>query len=188
VDLLLSNHTVDPVEHQVDVDIRIGALADSSLIARRLATSERIVCGAPAYLARRPPPAAPADLAEHDCLTYRLNLGRPVWRFLDAAGKLTEVPVSGSLQSDSGPALLEAAKAGIGLALLPDWSVLEDLRSGRLVRLLPGYRVSHIEFENGIFAVYPASRRMPTKLRVFLDFLSGWFRARVGPQGMPPQI
>lgn len=188
VDLMLSNRTVDPVERQVDVDIRIGALTDSSLIARRLATSERILCGAPAYLARRPPPAVPADLAGHDCLTYRLNLGRPVWRFLDAGATLTEVPVSGSLQSDSGPALLEAAKAGVGLALLPDWSVLDELRTGRLVRLLPGYRVSHVEFENGIYAVYPESRRMPSKLRVFLDFLGGWFRMRVGPHGAPPRI
>jgi DNA-binding transcriptional LysR family regulator len=188
VDLLLSNAVVDPVERQVDVDIRIGALADSSLIARRLATSERIVCAAPAYLARHPAPARPADLARHNCLTYRLNMGRPVWRFLDAAGSLLEIPVSGSLQTDSGPALLEAARGGLGIALMPDWSVLEDVRGGRLVRLFPELRVSHMEFENGIHALYPDSRRMPTKLRVFLDFLSEWFRERIGPPDAPPRL
>ncbi len=188
VDLLLSNAVVDPVERQVDVDIRIGALADSSLIARRLAPSEPIVCAAPAYLAQHPAPERPADLARHNCLTYRLTMGRPVWRFLDAAGALTEIPVSGSLQTDSGPALLEAARGGLGIALMPDWSVLEDVRSGRLVRLFPGLRVSHMEFENGIHALYPDSRRMPTKLRVFLDFLSEWFRERLGPPDTPPRL
>jgi DNA-binding transcriptional LysR family regulator len=188
VDLQLSNQIVDPVERQVDVDIRIGALADSSLIARRLATTERIVCAAPSYLAQRPAPLVPADLARHDCLTYRLNMGRPVWRFLDAAGALVEVPVSGSMQTDSGPALLEATRGGLGIALMPDWSVLEELRDGRLVRLFRDYRVSHMEFENGIYAVYPDSRRMPTKLRVFLDFLSDWFRRRVGAPDMPPVV
>ncbi|MGG5807670.1 LysR family transcriptional regulator [Falsiroseomonas sp. CW058] len=188
VDLLLSNLAVDPVERQVDVDIRIGALADSRLIARRLATSERILCAAPSYLARHPPPRGPADVARHDCLTYRINLGRPVWRFLDPAGALTEVPVAGSFQTDSGPALLSAATAGLGLALLPDWSILEELRDGRLVRLLPGLRVSHMEFDNGIHAVYPDSRRMPTKLRSFLDFLSDHFRDRLGPPDTPPRL
>jgi DNA-binding transcriptional LysR family regulator len=188
VDLLLSNAVVDPVERQVDLDIRIGALADTSLIARRLATSERIVCAAPAYLARHPAPDRPADLARHNCLTYRLNMGRPVWRFLDAGGALTEIPVAGSLQTDSGPALLEAARGGLGIALMPDWSVLEEVRSGRLVRLFREHRVSHMEFENGIHALYPESRRMPTKLRVFLDFLSEWFRERLGPPDTPPRL
>lgn len=188
VDLLLSNAIVDPVERQLDLDIRIGTLADSSLIARRLATSERIVCAAPDYLARRGTPRAPEDLTGQNCLTYRLNLGRPVWRFLDRAGALTEVPVTGSLQTDSGPALLAAARAGLGIALLPDWSVLEDLRAGRLIRLFPARRVSHMEFENGIYAVYAETRRMPTKLRVFLDFLGEMFREGLGPPDTPPAI
>ena len=133
VDLVMSNFAVDLVERNVDVDIRIGKLADSSLIARKLATSERIVCAAPAYLARHQAPRTPTDLARHNCLTYRINLGRPVWRFLDRAGALTEVPVTGNLQSDSGPALVSAALAGLGIALLPDWSIIGDLRAGRLV-------------------------------------------------------
>lgn len=188
VDLLLSNAIMDPVERQLDLDIRIGALADSSLVARRLATSERIVCAAPDYLARCGVPLEPSDLPRHNCLTYRLNLGRPVWRFLDPAGVLTEIPVAGNLQTDSGPALLAAARAGLGLALLPDWSVLEDLRAGRMVRLFPGYRVSHMEFENGVYAVYAKTRRMPTKLRVFLDFLGELFREGLGPADMPPKL
>lgn len=188
VDLLLSNATVDPVERQLDLDIRIGALADSSLIARRLATSERIVCAAPEYLARRGAPREPADLAGHNCLTYRLNLGRPVWRFLDEAGALTEVPVAGNMQTDSGPALLAAARAGLGIALLPDWSILDELRTGRLKRLFPAQRVSHMEFENGIYAVYAQSRRMPTKLRAFLDFLGDLFREGLGAPDTPPAL
>ena len=188
VDLQLSNAIIDPVERQLDLDIRIGALADSSLIARRLATSERIVCAAPSYLARHAPPRAPAELGAHNCLTYRLTLGRPVWRFLDRAGALSEVPVSGNLQTDSGPALLAATCAGLGIALLPDWSILEELRTGQLVRLFPDHRVSHMEFENGVFAVYADGRRMPTKLRVFLDFLAELFREGIGPPDQPPKL
>ncbi|PZW51083.1 LysR family transcriptional regulator [Humitalea rosea] len=187
VDLLMSNFAVDLVDRHVDVDIRIGQLADSSLIARKLASSERIVCAAPAYLARHAAPVGPADLARHNCLTYRLNLGRPVWRFLDAAGALTEVSVTGNMQSDSGPALVAAAVSGLGLALLPDWSVLDELREGRLIRLFPEHRASHMEFENGVYAVYLDSRRMPTKLRVFLDFLAEAFRTRLGPIDPPPR-
>jgi DNA-binding transcriptional LysR family regulator len=185
VDLLLSNAIVDPVERQIDVDIRIGALADSSLIARRLAHSERIVCAAPEYLARRGVPQLPADLAGHNCLTYRLTLGRPVWRFLDQGGTLREIAVVGDLQTDSGPVLLAAARAGLGIALLPDWSIIQELRAGRLTRLFATHRVSHMEFENGIYAVYADSRYMPTKLRVFLDFLGELFRDGLGPPDAP---
>lgn len=188
VDLMMSNETVDPVERQLDLDIRIGALTDSSLIARRLATSERIVCAAPEYLRRRGIPLTPADLEGHNCIAYRINLGRPIWRFLDSVGTLTEVPVGGALQTDSGPATLAAAREGLGIVVVPDWAVLEELRTGRLCRLFSTYRVSHREFENGIYAVYARSRQTPTKLRVFLTFLTELFRLELGSSNTPPVI
>ena len=176
VDLLMSNHTIDLVERNVDVDIRIGKLANSSLIARRLTPSERLVCASPAYLARSAPIATPADLAEQNCLTYRLNTGRTIWRFIDQGGVMSEIQVSGNLQTDNGPALHTAALSGLGIVLMPDWSVRDDLRAGRLVRLFPEYRVSHIEFENGVFAVYQKSRHLSAKVRVFVDFLAALFK------------
>jgi DNA-binding transcriptional LysR family regulator len=179
VDLLMSNRVIDVVEQNIDVDIRIGKLVDSSLVARKLAASERVVCAAPAYLKGRTPVAHPTDLAGHNCLTYRINVGRTVWRFLDGAGTLQEIPVQGSLTTDNGYALLNATLAGVGVALMPDWSVRDHLASGRLVRLLPEYRVSHIEFDNGIYAVFQKSRHMSAKVRAFIDYLAAAFEQRL---------
>jgi DNA-binding transcriptional LysR family regulator len=167
---------VDLVEQNIDVDVRIGKLVDSSLVAKRLAVSERVLCAAPAYLRGRPPIKNPADLTAHNCLTYRINLGRTVWRFLDRGGVLEEIPVAGNLQSDNGLALLAAALAGVGIALMPDWAVRNEIASGRLRRLLPGYRVSHIEFDNGVYAVFQKSRHVSAKVRAFIDFLTATFK------------
>jgi len=175
VDLLLSNRVVDLVEQNVDIDIRIGKLVDSSLVGKRLAVSERILCATSGYLDDRPAISKPSDLTAHNCLTYRLNLGRTVWRFLRRDGTMEEVPVSGNLQSDNGHALLSATLAGVGVALMPDWAVRDALASGELRRLLPAYRVSHIEFDNGVYAVYQKSRHLSAKLRVFLEFLDATF-------------
>ena len=174
VDLLLSNHTVDLVERNIDVDIRIGKLADSSLVAKRLVVAERMLCAAPGYLDAHPAVAVPADLADHNCLTYRINVGRTVWRFIDGAGAMQEVPVGGSLQSDNGLALLNATLAGVGVALMPDWAVRDAIADGRLRRLLPHVRVSHIEFDNGVYAVHQRTH-MSAKVRAFIDFLEATF-------------
>lgn len=176
IDLTMSNYTVDLTAQNIDVDIRIGKLEDSSLITRKLASADRIVCATPAYLRNAPPLEKPVDLGIHNCLTYRLNLGRAMWRFVDQAGELSEVPVRGSLQSDNGQALLMAMLADQGLAVMPDWAVRSEIESGKLVRLLPQYKVSHIEFDNGIYAVFQQSRQVPSKVRVFIDYLAGYFR------------
>jgi DNA-binding transcriptional LysR family regulator len=180
VDLLLSNHPVDLVENNVDVDIRIGKLVDYTLIARKLVASERIVCATPAYLKRAGPLDSPNDLTAHNCLTYRLNLGRTTWRFKEPDGEVIEVPVTGTFQSDNGQALLEATRAGVGIALMPDWSIKDDLAEGRLVRLFPKHRVSWEAFENGIYAVYQKTRYQSKKVRAFVDFVSALFKQKVG--------
>lgn len=180
VDLLMSNYAIDLVAEKIDVDIRIGKLEDSSLITRKLANAERLICASPEYLARSAPLERPADLMHHNCLTYRLTQGRSVWRFIDAGGTLTEVGVSGSLQSDNGQALLAAMVAGQGIAIMPDWAVRDELASGRLVRLFPDCQVSHGEFENGVYAVFQYSRQVPAKVRVFVDYFAAHFREKLG--------
>jgi DNA-binding transcriptional LysR family regulator len=179
VDLLLSNSTVDLAAQNIDVDIRIGALEDSSEMVRKLADATRIACAAPSYLANSPPIEQPLDLSKHNCLTYRLHLGRTVWHFLDKAGEMTQVPVSGSLQSDNGQALLTALKAGLGVAVMPDWAVRDEIADGSLVRLFADYRVSHIEFDNGIYAVFQQSRQVSSKVRVFIDYLASYFKEQL---------
>lgn len=178
INLTLSNEIVDLVEQNVDLDIRIGQLADSSLIARKLVTTERILCASPGYLADHPTPRTPQDLTAHNCLAYRTNMGDVVWRFLDSDSTLSEIPVNGSLLTNSGPVLKIAAMSGLGLALMPEWSISEELRDGRLVRLLADHRISFTSFENGVFAVYSPSRHLPVKARVFIDYLAEVFRRK----------
>ena len=180
VDLVLSNNIAPVMEQGTDVDIRIGRLEDSSLIARKLVSSERIACATPTYLEKHPGLEHPSDLKNHNCLTYRINLGTPVWRFMDADRRVEEVPIKGNFQSDFGYALLEMVRSGVGIGLLPDWSVHRDLAEGRLVRIFPEYKVSHIDFENGVYAVFPKSRRTSVKLRMFIDFLTSVFRHEMG--------
>lgn len=180
VDLLLSNYAVDLVAQNIDVDIRIGKMEDSALIARKLAHAHRVVCATPRYLATVPPLENPEALSGYNCLTYRLNLGRSVWRFIDPEGKLSEVPVSGNLQSDNGRALLQAALAGQGIVIMPDWAVRDELASGALVRLLPEYQVSNLDFDNGVYAVFQHATQVPSKIRVFVDYMAGYFKEQLG--------
>lgn len=177
VDLTLSNEDVDIIENNIDIDIRIGTLADSSLIARKLVNSERILCATPAYLEGRPPINTPNDLLAHNCLTYRINLGGVNWRFLGSDGALTEIPVQGSFRTNNGPALHIAMMQGLGLSLMPDWAVANELASGQLVRVLPDYRISFTSFENAVYAVYSPTKHLPVKARVFIDFLAKHFQS-----------
>jgi DNA-binding transcriptional LysR family regulator len=176
VDLMMSNYPVDLVAQNIDIDIRIGKLEDSSLIVRKLASAERYACASPTYLERHTTPRKPSDLSRHNCLTYRLNLGRTVWRFIDPSGSLIEVPTNGRFQSDNGQALQMATLAHQGISLMPDWSVARHLADGTLVRLFPEYRVSHIEFDNGVYAVFQQARQVPSKVRVFVDYIACYFK------------
>jgi DNA-binding transcriptional LysR family regulator len=176
IDLTMSNHTVDLVEHNIDIDIRIGQLDDSSLIAKKLHHGERVLCASPGYLRRMGEITVPSELAKHNCLTYHLNMGRTIWRFMDPGGVVTEVPVDGNYESDSGPSLRVMALADLGVVLMPEWSVSDDLKSGALLALLPEYKVSYGTFDYGIYAVYQQSRHMSAKLRLFVDFLSELFK------------
>ena len=84
--------------------------------------------------------------------------------------------MAGNLQSDNGQALLAATRAGVGVSLMPDWAVRDDISSGKLGQLLPNYRISHVEFDNGVYAVYQQSRNLAAKVRAFLDFLEVTFK------------
>jgi DNA-binding transcriptional LysR family regulator len=172
VDLVLNDRYVDLVEEGFDMGVRIGRLADSSLIARRLASSRRLVVAAPRYLERQGWPRTPRDLRDHDCLIYAYQAERAgQWRFR-GDDLPVHVEVAGRLRANNGDALREAAVAGLGIALMPTFIAGDDLRAGRLVHLLPGWRE---EGEGDVYAVYPASRNLSPKVRVFVDFLAGRF-------------
>lgn len=173
IDLTLNDRVVDLIEEGYDVAVRIGRLADSSLIARRLAPCRMVVCASPHYIARHGQPGHPTDLARHNCLTYAYLTPRDEWRFHGPEGEVA-VRVSGTMSANNGEVLAAAARCGRGVAFEPSFIVGEDLERGRLVRLLPAYRPA----EPSINAVYPHARHLSAKVRSFVDFLAGRFGDR----------
>jgi DNA-binding transcriptional LysR family regulator len=171
VEMVLNDRVVDLIEEGYDVAVRIGRLADSGLIARRLSTCRLVVCASPDYLARRGTPRTPADLLEHNSLLYAYASNGGAWRFHGEGGE-TEVRLAGDVVVNNGDALLAAALAGQGVILQPTFIVGDALRQDRLVRLLPGWRLADLD----VHAVYPTTRHLSPKVRSFVDFLAGRFR------------
>jgi DNA-binding transcriptional LysR family regulator len=169
VQLSVDDRMVDLIDGGFDLALRVGRLAPTSLVARRLAADRLIVCAAPEYLARAGTPADPGDLIHHTCLRYALVDASAEWRFRGPAGPYV-LPAQGPLIASSGAILREAVIAGLGLAVLPFFMVARDVAEGRLALVLEGARRAEI----GIHAVYP-DRRLPARTRALLDFLTRWF-------------
>lgn len=168
----MTDNVLDLVSAGFDLAIRIGALDDSALVARKLATNRRLLCASPEYLRRRGTPRTPQDLASHDCLLLVGSQGRQdVWRLGDGAGGEIAVRVRGPIDANSGELLSDAALAGLGIAMHSTWHVCAALRTGQLVPVLADYPVA----ESGIYAVMPQRRLVPPRVRTFVDFLAGHF-------------
>jgi len=168
--LVLNDRFVDLLEEGFDVAIRIGALRDSSLIARKLAPTRNLLCAAPDYLARHGTPRRPSDLADHRCLHYGYLSSGTRWRFTGPRGP-AHVTVRPVMTANNGDVLARAAADGQGIVLGPDFIVADDLAAGRLVPLLRAFRPS----ENAIHAVWPAGAAPTAKLRRFIDHLAAHF-------------
>ncbi|MBE1160388.1 LysR substrate-binding domain-containing protein [Dyella acidiphila] len=168
----LTDEMQDLVSAGYDLAIRIGALHDSRLVARKLAVNRRVLCASPDYLRRRGTPRTPEELATHECVMLVGSAGRQdVWRLHDAQGHLHTVRVSGRLESSLGELLRDAALAGLGIAQHSTWHVCDDLRAGRLQVVLPDYSIA----DTGIYAVMPQRRLVPLRVRAFVDFLAEQF-------------
>jgi molybdate transport repressor ModE-like protein len=168
----LTDQTRDLVSEGFDLAIRIGALTDSSLVARRLAPNRRVLCASPDYLQRRGTPQAPEDLAAHDCLLLvGSRHANDTWTLRGRAGKDVTVRVRGRLESNLGEVLRDAALAGLGIALHSTWHVCDDLRAGRLQIVLPDHRPA----DGGIYALMPQRRLALPRARAFADFLAERF-------------
>lgn len=168
----VTDRTVDIVGEGFDVAVRTGRLEDSSLIARKLGECRRLVCAAPGYLARAGQLHDPKALAEHACLSFRRHPGGNVWRFRSRAG-LSEVRVSGPFVADDGEALVSAASAGLGLILVPEWLVGEEIAVGRLVEVLADHAAEPAT--TPIYAVYAPGAHVPPNVRAFIGFLAERF-------------
>ncbi len=170
IELVLSDRFIDPLEEGVDVTVRIGALEDSSLIARRLAPARRVLVASPDYLAGAGAPKTPADLAAHRCLAYGHMAAVHRWQLMQGP-EVVAVRISSTLCSNNGEVLRTSALAGNGIANLPTFLVGPDIEAGRLVSVLP----ENPPTELGIFALYAPNRYLAAKTRVFIDFLVARF-------------
>lgn len=171
VDLNCDDHYVNLVEQGVDVAIRMGRLADSSLGSRYLGLNPWVVVASPEYLLRFPAPTSPRDLQRHDALIYSTVQGDARWNFTGADGRGTSVPVHGTLRSNNLSTLLAAAREGFGVAALPRYVAKDSLHNGSLVSLLETWQLPQQEMH----AVYPSPRMVPAKVTQFIEWLQGQF-------------
>ncbi|WP_029009258.1 LysR family transcriptional regulator [Azospirillum halopraeferens] len=168
LDLTLTDFMVDLVGERTDVAIRTGAMRDSSLKARKLIESRRLVVGAPAYFARHGVPAVPDDLARHNCLNFNFRRRLDEWPFRDGGGVRT-IAVTGNMKANNGETMRQLALAGLGIARLSEWHVGPDVAAGRLACVLDAFNPGDRE---PVHAVYIGHEHLAGRIRAFLDFLA----------------
>lgn len=176
VQLAMNDRMVDLAEEGYDVAIRMTADPAPNIVARRLAPIRWVICASPQYLARHPAPQRPDELAGHNCLFYSFLESNSDWRFGSPAGDVT-VRVAGTFTANNSEALREAVMRGLGVALLPTFTVGRDIREGALSALLP-HHAPYGTFGTDVYAVYLPTRYLSPKVRAFVDF----FLERFGPQ------
>jgi DNA-binding transcriptional LysR family regulator len=172
VNLALDDRVVDLVQGGYDMALRIGRLPDSSLVARRLASSRTVLIASPDYLNTHGRPTHPTQLSTYSCLLYTGTMRSDQWSFL-IDGQWQAISVHGRLQANNGDMLLAAAVAGQGVALLPSFIAGAAIARGELVPILQEFPTP----DGAIHAVYPPTRQVPQRVRVFCDFLA----QRIGP-------
>ena len=180
IHMVLEDRFVELVAEGYDMAIRVGVLEDSSLKARKLAETTRVLAASPDYLARMGVPRTLDDLHEHRLLHYTHLATGNFWRLRGPSGEERQVRVGGRLTANNGDSLMKAAEAGIGIAMLPSFILGDALADGRLVEVLPERGWDTL----GIYAIYPEGRFTQPKLRAFIDFLVEHFKGR-GPEVWP---
>lgn len=168
LDLNVTDRRVNLLRERIDVAIRTGPLADTSLIARRVGTGRRIVCASPDYLDRQGAPDSPEDLAAHRCLTISGHDALELWPFRTECG-VTHFRIEPYAQSDSAVVLRQLAISGLGIVRLADFVVSDAISDARLIPLLES---KHNAEDIPIWAIYPPAEHVPPRLRVFLDFVA----------------
>ncbi|MCG7927770.1 MAG: LysR substrate-binding domain-containing protein [Candidatus Thiodiazotropha taylori] len=168
VDLHTSGSFVDLIEEGIDVALRVGSMEDSSLIARRLMSCHFHICASPEYWNKRGKPIHPNDLKSHNCLVYSQSRKADIWSFRDdKTGEEIHVKVQGNLKSSAGNIILDAGLKGQGVFIAPSYMVEQAFTNGKLQQVLESYAIS----STGLFSVYPYSKMVSRKVRVFIDYL-----------------
>jgi DNA-binding transcriptional LysR family regulator len=171
LDLSFEDRYVDLIAQGVDVAIRMGKLADSSLGARYLGANPWVMVAAPGYLKKHGTPKRAQDLSAHVALIYSSVVGDEFWRMHTPKGEPVTVPVSGRFRSNNLSAVLAAARDGLGIALMPRYVASESLASGKVLAVLGDHALP----EQEIHAVFPSPKLVPSKVSSFVAFLQGRF-------------
>jgi DNA-binding transcriptional LysR family regulator len=166
VELVMRDQFSDMVDERLDLAWRSGEIADASLVIRRIGQLGRAVVAAPIYLERHGAPSVPEDLAAHTCMIHDFMPDPELWRFTGPDGPVS-VRVNGGFLANDSAAVRLAARAGHGIALLPEIQLIDDLRAGRLYRLLNDYPSEIVP----VHIVYPSRRNLAPRTRVVMDFL-----------------
>ena len=173
MDMDLDDRVIDMIEEGYDMAVRIARLPDSSMVARKLAPFRAVICATPEYWKEHGKPTRPQDLSEHNCLQYKYLAGGNEWRFKGPKGPLG-VKIKGTIRANNGSALHSVLLGGLGVGMLPSFIVGDNLKAGELECVLEDW----METDLGIYAVYPQTRHLSTKVRVFIDFLVAHFGAK----------
>ncbi|CAN7381350.1 LysR family transcriptional regulator [Rhizobium sp. LjRoot30] len=174
LEILSEDRFVDLIEEGFDVAIRITKLEDSGMIARKLADFRIYVCATPEFIEKYGPLNHPNDLSNVPFIIDTNTRSHNNIRFVERDGSAFSVPVTGPIEVNSPLATLRAARAGLGVAAVPDFVARSVIESGEMLSLFDEY----LPADRGIYAVYPHRRYLPAKVRTFVDFLSNWFRKR----------
>ena len=162
--LNLSDEILDYTTEGIDIAIRIGELKDSTMVVRKLGDSHRVLCASPSYIQNNGMPSRPADLERHDCIVF---VGEDTWH-LHKERNRTQIKVSGRFDTNNAKMATQAALDGLGIALRSLWDIADDLKVGRLVRVLPGYEVPT---QMSIYAIYPPGRFISPTARAFVKLV-----------------
>jgi DNA-binding transcriptional LysR family regulator len=171
LDVTLSDRVVDLVEEGYDLAVRIGRLADSSLVSRRLGSTALVLCASPGYLVRHGAPGHPSELAAHQVVAYSLLSTGDTWTF-EGEGDTATVEVQPRMRTNSGDTCRAVAVGDEGIVLQPEFIVRDDLARGALRELLPRWRAPSID----VHAVYPSRRHVAPKVRLLIDWLAAHLR------------
>ena len=171
IDLTLEDQAIDLVEKRVDLSIRVGVLNDSSIVARKLAENNYVICGSPQYFDTHGIPETPSELAQHNCIINKNIYSGNVWQFTKGED-IENISVTGNFQANTGGALYNAIISHLGVSALPTWFVGQDISQGRLLRVLDNYEIDLPAMaDSAIYALYPAGQYLSPKVRVFIDYL-----------------
>ncbi|MDN3987522.1 LysR family transcriptional regulator [Zwartia vadi] len=170
LDITLSDRVVDLVEEGYDLAVRIGKLESSTLVSRRLSRTRMVLCASPGYIEKYSSPRMPEDLSQHRIFAYSLLSSGDQWLFTSEhdAKRQVSVRIAPVMRTNNGDTCRAAALQDQGIVLQPDFLIGDDIRTGRLVELMPAWRAGEL----GIHAVYPSRRYLSAKVRLLVDYLA----------------